>query len=91
MGVVMGGLVEFVTMSTWTFVLIGMAFLTLIAFDIWIVIIVVRGFTRLIRAERARMEIENRERRRIRRMIQRRASDEDWMRFLAGLEDEGNN
>jgi len=87
----MGGLVEFVTMSTWTFVLIGMAFLTLIAFDIWIVIIVVRGFTRLIRAERARMEIENRERRRIRRMIQRKASDEDWMRFLAGLEDEGNN
>jgi len=87
----MGGLVEFVTMSTWTFVLIGMAFFTLIAFDIWIVIIVVRGFTRLIRAERARMEIENRERRRIQRMIRRNANQEDWMRFLAGLENEENN
>lgn len=82
---------EFVSISAWTFILIGMAFLTLIAFDIWIVIIVVRGFTRLIRAERARIEIENRERRRIRRMIRSKASEEDWMKFLAGLEDEENN
>lgn len=91
MGVVVGALMEFVSISAWTFILIGMSIITLITFDVWIVIIVIRGFTRLIRAERARIEIENRERRRIRRMIQNKASQEEWMKFLAGLDTENNS
>jgi hypothetical protein len=91
MGVVMGALVEFVSISAWTFILIGMSVLTLIALQVWIVIVVIRGFSRLMRAERARNEINDRERLKIRRMIQKKASQEDWMRFLAGLDNEENN
>jgi len=87
----MGALVEFVSISAWTFILIGMSVLTLIALQVWIVIVVIRGFSRLMRAERARNEINDRERLKIRRMIQKKASQEDWMRFLAGLDNEENN
>jgi len=87
----MGALVEFVSISAWTFILIGMSVLTLIALQVWIVIVVIRGFSRLMRAERARNEVNDRERLKIRRMIQKKASQEDWMRFLAGLDNEENN
>lgn len=88
MGILMGALLEFMSVTTWTFILIGMGFLVLIALHIYTFWVIIKHIRRIIQAEKARLEIENRERRQIRRMIRNKADEEAWLRFLAGLDED---
>ena len=84
----MGALLEFMSVTTWTFILIGMGFLVLIALHIYTFWVIIKHIRRIIQSEKARLEIENRERRQIRRMIRNKADEEVWLRFLAGLDED---
>lgn len=82
--------IEFSGITGLTFAIIGMVFLATIAIHILIIINVVKLIklsARIIRssinAEKARKEIIERDKKRILRMIRRKATDEEWAQLLA--------
>jgi biopolymer transport protein ExbB/TolQ len=91
----MDGQMQFISVAGLTFAFIGMALLTLIILHIWILIVIARiarNTVRIIKrnqeAEKARKEIVERDKRRILRMIRRKATDEEWAQLLAELGEE---
>jgi biopolymer transport protein ExbB/TolQ len=88
----MDGKAEFVTASGLTFVSIGIALLLMLILQIWIFVKVyetARMLVRVIlqhqRAEKARREIQERDRIRIMKMIRRKASEDEWNKLILEL------
>jgi len=86
------GQTEFVGTTGLAFGLVGLALLITIALHIWILVKVYQNASLLIRVvrrhfetERARRDIQERDRIRIARMIRRKATDEEWAALLAQL------
>jgi biopolymer transport protein ExbB/TolQ len=88
----MDGQLQFVSVTGLTFATVGIALLILLILHVWILVAVTRTMillTRVLRrakaAERARREIQERDRIRIARMIRRKVSDDEWAALLAEL------
>jgi hypothetical protein len=94
----MDGKLQFVSVTGLTFGLIGLSILILLGLHIWVLVRIIQMTKLLVRvikrnqeAERARREIQERDRKRITQMIRRKVSEEEWIDFLAqlGENDEG--
>lgn len=88
----MDGQMQFISAAGLTFALIGMSLLILLGLHIWVLARIIQMCTLLVRvmkrnqeADRARKEIIERDRKRILRMIRRKANDEEWAQLLAEL------
>jgi hypothetical protein len=88
----MDGQAEFVSTTGLAFGLIGLALLITIVLHIWILVkiyknaaLLVRVIRRHIEAERARRDIQERDRIRIAKMIRRRVTEDEWIQFLSEL------
>lgn len=91
----MDGQLQFVSVTGLTFGLIGISLLILLGLHIWVLARIIQMCTLLVRvirrnqeADRARKEIIERDRRRILKMIRRKATEEEWAQLLAELGEE---
>lgn len=81
------GEIVFVAIGALTFALVGSIFLTFWFVVIGILVREVKRALRERRLKKARAQIRGRERMRIARMIEKKASEEEWLNFLARFDD----
>jgi len=88
----MDGQAQFVGTTGLAFGLVGLALLITIGLHIWILVKVYQNANLLVRVvrrhfetERARREIQERDRIRVAKMIRRRVTEDEWIQFLAEL------
>jgi hypothetical protein len=84
------GQLEFVSFTGLTFGLIGLAVFGLFVLNFYILYKIIQHVNNLTRINRAKRDIEERERHNIARRIREKESQEYWQRFLAGLDEEDN-